>query len=273
MTGKYDGRYRSVPNLHRAYSSTMKRFIQPDPLGIDGGVNVYMWANMNPLAFIDPYGLEAWTNPSGPYGPGEGNQGGGSNGNWFTRSVNYVQGALKSIGSAAWTGVSYAGQAAWSAASFTGQLAWDAVSWTALKVWTLPNTALGVAWGALGYVAGALPGVQAPKLSFKNNAIQFENHPLMPRGNTPQQGSGITLGNAISYSGQHTDRVRASDGTWQTIGRHELQHTYQAQLLGPLYLPTYFVGSIISTFQGHHPLGHHHFMERGPYSSAFPTMW
>ncbi|QBG48239.1 hypothetical protein EGM51_12865 [Verrucomicrobia bacterium S94] len=43
--------------LHRAYSCSLKRFISPDPLGIDGGVNVYMWANMNPLFFVDPYGL------------------------------------------------------------------------------------------------------------------------------------------------------------------------------------------------------------------------
>ena len=43
--------------LHRAYSPKMKRFISPDPLGIDGGANVYMWANMNPLFFVDPYGL------------------------------------------------------------------------------------------------------------------------------------------------------------------------------------------------------------------------
>ncbi len=45
--------------LHRAYSSKLKRFIQPDPLGIDGGVNIYAWANLNPLYFVDPYGL--WT--------------------------------------------------------------------------------------------------------------------------------------------------------------------------------------------------------------------
>jgi len=43
--------------LHRCYDHQLKRFISPDPLGIDGGVNVYMWANLNPLAFIDPYGL------------------------------------------------------------------------------------------------------------------------------------------------------------------------------------------------------------------------
>jgi len=33
-------------------------FISADPLGIDGGVNVYMWANLNPLFFVDPYGLK-----------------------------------------------------------------------------------------------------------------------------------------------------------------------------------------------------------------------
>ena len=43
--------------VHRAYSPRLKRFIQPDPLGIDGGPNVYMWANMNPLFFVDPFGL------------------------------------------------------------------------------------------------------------------------------------------------------------------------------------------------------------------------
>ena len=47
--------------LHRAYSSKMKRFISPDPLGIDGGANVYMWANMNPLYFVDPSGEIAET--------------------------------------------------------------------------------------------------------------------------------------------------------------------------------------------------------------------
>jgi RHS repeat-associated protein len=43
--------------LHRAYSSSLKRFISPDPMGIDGGVNVYAMANLNPLFFVDPYGL------------------------------------------------------------------------------------------------------------------------------------------------------------------------------------------------------------------------
>ena len=53
--------------LHRAYSAAQKRFISPDPMGIDGGVNLYAYGNLNPLFFVDPYGLEgsdsSWWNP------------------------------------------------------------------------------------------------------------------------------------------------------------------------------------------------------------------
>ncbi len=59
--GGYGVYYDSETDLHltpyRAYSSTQKRFISPDPLGIDGGVNVYAYANLNPLFFVDPEGL------------------------------------------------------------------------------------------------------------------------------------------------------------------------------------------------------------------------
>ncbi len=59
--GGYGVYYDSNTDLHltlyRAYSSKMKRFISADPLGIDGGVNVYAMANRNPLWFVDPYGL------------------------------------------------------------------------------------------------------------------------------------------------------------------------------------------------------------------------
>ncbi len=51
--------------LHRAYSSKQKRFISSDPLGIDGGVNVYAMANRNPLAFVDPYGLSGLESSGG----------------------------------------------------------------------------------------------------------------------------------------------------------------------------------------------------------------
>jgi len=43
--------------LNRYYSAPMRRFISPDPKGIDGGANLYAYGNLNPLAFVDPYGL------------------------------------------------------------------------------------------------------------------------------------------------------------------------------------------------------------------------
>jgi len=61
--------------LHRAYSCSLKRFISTDPLGIDGGVNLYAYGNLNPLAFVDPYGLCADS---------------GSSGSWFNSLYNEV---------------------------------------------------------------------------------------------------------------------------------------------------------------------------------------
>ena len=35
----------------------LKRLISADPKGIDGGANLYANGDLNPLAFVDPYGL------------------------------------------------------------------------------------------------------------------------------------------------------------------------------------------------------------------------
>ncbi len=43
--------------LNRTYSASMRRFVSADPSGIDGGANLYAYGNLNPLAFVDPYGL------------------------------------------------------------------------------------------------------------------------------------------------------------------------------------------------------------------------
>ena len=94
------------------------------------------------------------------------------------------------------------------------------------KIWNLPNTVVGIIWGGIGVPFGA-------KVTIGNNAIQFENHPFMP------EGGAITFGNAISYGKQACPTEPLPNGTF---GKHEQQHTYQGELLGPLYLPSNILG-------------------------------
>jgi RHS repeat-associated protein len=44
---------------HRAYDTTLKRFLSQDPIGLGGGANLYGYALGNPLSYIDPLGLGA----------------------------------------------------------------------------------------------------------------------------------------------------------------------------------------------------------------------
>lgn len=41
----------------RYYDPQLKRFISEDPIGINGGLNVYAYVNGNPISLIDPMGL------------------------------------------------------------------------------------------------------------------------------------------------------------------------------------------------------------------------
>ena len=52
-----------------------------------------------------------------------------------------------------------------------------------------------------------------------------------------------------------------------TFGDHEEQHTYQDELLGPLYLQSYLLGATGALLQGQNPVGPANFMEAGPYSA------
>ncbi len=43
-------------NYFRDYDPTMGRYIQSDPIGLEGGLNTYIYANPNPVLYVDPYG-------------------------------------------------------------------------------------------------------------------------------------------------------------------------------------------------------------------------
>jgi RHS repeat-associated protein len=44
-------------NHHRDYESTSGRYVQSDPIGLDGGIQTYAYAAFRPLMYIDPVGL------------------------------------------------------------------------------------------------------------------------------------------------------------------------------------------------------------------------
>jgi RHS repeat-associated protein len=64
---RFPGQYfDSETGLHyngfRDYDPSTGRYIQSDPIGLNGGVNTYFYANVDPLRTIDPDGMDAWTN-------------------------------------------------------------------------------------------------------------------------------------------------------------------------------------------------------------------
>jgi len=46
-------------NHFRYYDPSTGRYITSDPIGLDGGLNTYLYVNANPLIYIDPNGLGA----------------------------------------------------------------------------------------------------------------------------------------------------------------------------------------------------------------------
>jgi RHS repeat-associated protein len=59
----FPGQLRTLPDLiynrYRDYDPTTGRYIQADPIGLEGGANMYRYAEGNPLKYVDPDGLNA----------------------------------------------------------------------------------------------------------------------------------------------------------------------------------------------------------------------
>jgi len=58
FSGQYfDSETSTNYNYYRNYDPSIGRYQQTDPIGLDGGLNAYVYASGNPLAFDDPNGL------------------------------------------------------------------------------------------------------------------------------------------------------------------------------------------------------------------------
>ncbi len=137
------------------------------------------------------------------------------------------------------------------------------------KVWAAPNTAIGLAYGALGHAAGTVAHaidsrLPRPRVRRGENSVDFINNPFGGVG-------AVTLGNSVTYRGDPYD---LDDKFWGGGGpearRHELQHTIQSQQLGPLYLPSNALGGLTALILDRDRKGQpdwhgdHNWNEQGP---------
>ena len=54
----YDAETRHDYNYYRDYDSSTDRYIESDPIGLDGGINTYSYVRDNPLSLTDPQGTD-----------------------------------------------------------------------------------------------------------------------------------------------------------------------------------------------------------------------
>nr|WP_228142288.1 RHS repeat-associated core domain-containing protein [Acinetobacter pittii] len=67
----YDELTKQHYNHNRFYNPVLGRYVEPDPIGLEGGLNPYIYAGANPINGVDPTGLDpdylAMTDPAAYY--------------------------------------------------------------------------------------------------------------------------------------------------------------------------------------------------------------
>lgn len=106
-------------------------------------------------------------------------------------------------------------------------------------LWALPMSLAGLLAGLVGLGFGA-------RMRYSDQALVFQSFPFGP-------GGALTLGNVILHTGQSLDEPTLTyacethgGNDCVRIGDHERAHVYQYWVLGPLFLPLYFLNGGIS---------------------------
>lgn len=116
-----------------------------------------------------------------------------------------------------------------------------------------PGMAAGIAWASpwtlLGLLAGlaGMPAGARPRFSVRDRALVFVRWPWGP-------GGAMTLGNVVLATGHgleatcltYEHRAGRCSHPQVRLGDHERAHVYQYMLLGPLFVPVYFLCGGIS---------------------------
>jgi RHS repeat-associated protein len=68
----YDAETGLHQNYFRDYEASIGRYVQRDPIGLDGGINVYLYSYQNSISYFDPDGLRVMGQPGRPDNRGPG---------------------------------------------------------------------------------------------------------------------------------------------------------------------------------------------------------
>lgn len=170
-------------NLNRDFDSTTARFVQSDPIGLNGGISTYLYASANPLRLTDPKGLDfggagatgSWGEPSCDAGSSAATI---SNNSMLPDVPNLTSGQLYSR-TAVGTGAGMA-PSAWSAGLNGGDnsVFWSGYSAGARDIaeglggTTLEQTPIG---GAMDYLQNTL-GMTIPNWTWRAASATFANN-------------------------------------------------------------------------------------------------
>lgn len=90
----YDAESGTNYNVYRTYEPATGRYLQSDPIGLDGGISTYAYVGNNPLSYTDPLGLVKW---SGTYGSLSGGAIGGSYFDTYNLTSECVKGERSTV--------------------------------------------------------------------------------------------------------------------------------------------------------------------------------